>query len=116
MLVLSDPVGLEVGPDLDPNCLQKLSADNTSRQRVKLSVLSDPVGARSLKLGLIHHLLPYSRHVSREALTIDCVPGGGGGGGGTLIFSSYVGPGPASNIHPKKILGISSSPNSPKNI
>ena len=24
-----------VGPDLGPNCLQKLSTDNTSRQRVK---------------------------------------------------------------------------------
>ena len=23
-----------VGPDLDPNCLQRLSADNSSRQRV----------------------------------------------------------------------------------
>ena len=26
----------------------------------------------------------------------------GGGGGGTLIFSSYVGSGPASTLHPKK--------------
>ena len=25
-----------VGPDLGPNCLQRLSADDTSRQRVKL--------------------------------------------------------------------------------
>ena len=25
-----------VGPDLDPNCLQRLSADGTSSQRVKL--------------------------------------------------------------------------------
>ena len=24
-----------VGPDLDPNCLQRLSADDTSRQRFK---------------------------------------------------------------------------------
>ena len=24
-----------VGPDLDPNCLQTLSADDTSKQRVK---------------------------------------------------------------------------------
>ena len=24
-----------VGPDLDPNCLQRLSADDTGRQRVK---------------------------------------------------------------------------------
>ena len=32
--------------------------------------------------------------------------GPGGGGGGTLIFSSYVGSGPASLIHPKKISGI----------
>ena len=27
-----------VGPDLDPNCLQRLSADDTSRQRVKALV------------------------------------------------------------------------------
>ena len=25
-----------VGPDLGPNCLQRLSADDTSRQRVKI--------------------------------------------------------------------------------
>ena len=30
--------------------------------------------------------------------------------GGTLIFSSYVGSGLASTIHPKKISGISSTP------
>ena len=28
-----------VGPDLVPNCLQKLSADDTSRQRVKIMFL-----------------------------------------------------------------------------
>ena len=33
-----------VGPDLDPNCLQKSSADDTSRQRDKMLVLGDPVG------------------------------------------------------------------------
>ena len=27
-----------VGPDLGPNCLEKLSADDTSKQRVKVSV------------------------------------------------------------------------------
>ena len=27
-----------VGPDLGPNCLQRLSAEGTSRQRVKYSV------------------------------------------------------------------------------
>ena len=32
-----------------------------------------------------------------------------GGGGGSLIFSSYVGSGPASTLHPKKISGISSN-------
>ena len=26
--------------------------------------------------------------------------GGGGGGGGTLLFSSYIGSGPASTVHP----------------
>ena len=30
--------------------------------------------------------------------------------GGTLIFSSYVASGPASTVHLKKILGISSTP------
>ena len=34
----------------------------------------------------------------------------GGGGGGTLIFSSYVGSGQASTVHPQKISGISSTP------
>ena len=33
----------------------------------------------------------------------------GGGGGGTLLFSSYVGSGPASTLHPKIISGISST-------
>ena len=28
-----------VGPDLGPNCLQRLSADDTSRQRIKVGVL-----------------------------------------------------------------------------
>ena len=36
--------------------------------------------------------------------------GGGGGGGGYSHFSSYVGSGPASSVHPKKISGISSTP------
>ena len=37
-----------VGPDLDPNCLQSLSADDTRRKRIKLSledlflILSNP--------------------------------------------------------------------------
>ena len=30
-----DQARLFVGSDLDPNCLQRLSADGTSRQRVK---------------------------------------------------------------------------------
>ena len=30
--------------------------------------------------------------------------------GGTLIFSTYVGSGPASTVHSKKISGISSTP------
>ena len=38
------------------------------------------------------------------------IPEGVGGGGGTLIFSSYVGSGPASTLHPKKKSGISSTP------
>ena len=28
-----------VGPDLGPNCLQRLSADDTSRQRAKVGVV-----------------------------------------------------------------------------
>ena len=31
----TDKARPSVGPDLGPNCLQRLSADNTSRQRVK---------------------------------------------------------------------------------
>ena len=38
------------------------------------------------------------------------VGGGVGGGWGSLIFSSYVGSGPASTVHPQKISGISSTP------
>ena len=30
-----DQAQLNVGPDLDPNCLQKLSAEDTSKQGVK---------------------------------------------------------------------------------
>ena len=29
-----------VGPDLGPNCLQRLSADDTSRQRVNINLMS----------------------------------------------------------------------------
>ena len=43
-------------------------------------------------------------------MCIHTAPGGGGGEGGTLIFSSYVGSGPASTFHPKKILEISNTP------
>ena len=32
-----DQAGHFVGPDLVPNCLQRLSADNTSKQRVLLA-------------------------------------------------------------------------------
>ena len=35
--------------------------------------------------------------------------GGGGGYSHTLIISSYVGSGPASTVHPKKISGVSST-------
>ena len=40
-----------VEPDLVPNCLQKLSADNTSRQRIKL-----PLHVTSLVKILAHEL------------------------------------------------------------
>ena len=42
-----------VGPDLDPNCLQKFSADNTRRQRFKLYFqiqLVGPIGPDVLEL------------------------------------------------------------------
>ena len=37
----SDQARQFVGPDLDPNCLQKLSAEDTSRQRVNIFSLPD---------------------------------------------------------------------------
>ena len=52
-----------VGPDLGPNCLQKLSADNTSRQRVKstnstvLVVHSHTVMMNVLSVRLIIYLI-----------------------------------------------------------
>ena len=33
--------GIPVGPDLGPNCLQKLSADDTKRQRVNAEFVND---------------------------------------------------------------------------
>ena len=39
-----------VGPDLGPNCLQKLSADDTSRQRVKQSLSEVQVGPDKLEV------------------------------------------------------------------
>ena len=38
-----DQARLIVGPDLDPNCLQRLLADVTSRQRVNLFFIYFPV-------------------------------------------------------------------------
>ena len=35
-----DQARLIVGPDPDPTCLQRLSADDTSKQRVKLKIKS----------------------------------------------------------------------------
>ena len=32
-----------IGPDLDPNCLQMLSADDSSKQRGKVDVISEGV-------------------------------------------------------------------------
>ena len=36
-----------VGPDLGPNCLQRLSADNTSKRRVKVGMI---FGIRAMAL------------------------------------------------------------------
>ena len=60
-----------------------------------------------------HHLIgargpPFEelcRLQSLDTFVVTCMcprGGGGGGGGGTLIFSAYVGSGPASTVHPKK--------------
>ena len=35
-----DQARLFVGPDLGPNCLHRLSADDTSKQRVKLYIIN----------------------------------------------------------------------------
>ena len=45
--------------------------------------------------------------ISKDSMTKWC---GNTPGGGTLIYSSYVDSGPASTVHPKKISGISSTP------
>ena len=39
-----DQARRSVGPDLGPNCLQKLSADDTSRQRVKFFSITNNYG------------------------------------------------------------------------
>ena len=36
-----------VGPDLDPSCLQRLSANDTSKQRVKVGVVLGKVNSLS---------------------------------------------------------------------
>ena len=36
---MSNSLNHSVGPDLDPNCLQKLSAKGTSRQRVQINAI-----------------------------------------------------------------------------
>ena len=42
-----------VGPDLGPNCLQRLSADDTSRQRGKQLVCNATSASRSITRVLI---------------------------------------------------------------
>ena len=41
-----------VRPDLCPNCLQRLSADDTSRQRVKIGVVFGEVNCIGFLCGL----------------------------------------------------------------
>ena len=54
-----------VGPDLGPNCLLKLSADNTSRQRVNSqTAFTGP----SFKPHLTHCFLPLSKSLSLHCL------------------------------------------------
>ena len=43
-----------VGPDLDPNCLQRLSADDTSRQRVNTFSVLEMVLAASVAHFIMH--------------------------------------------------------------
>ena len=42
-----------VGPDLSPNCLQRLSAEDTCKQRVKVCVFFGKVNCKE------RHLYPY---------------------------------------------------------
>ena len=44
-----DPARHYVGPDLGPNCLQRLSADITCRQGVKIGVIFGKVNYRARK-------------------------------------------------------------------
>ena len=47
-----------VGPDLDPNCLYWLSADDNSRQRIKKLVERIALG-----LFIFHEFNPQSHHI-----------------------------------------------------
>ena len=53
-----DQPQLFVGPDLGLNCLQRLSADNTSRQRVKVGMV----------FGKVNCFIPQTQKLVRERL------------------------------------------------
>ena len=48
-----------VGPDLGPNCLQRLSADNTGRERVNRHMTSNVL---YMELGIYHKFLVYRQY------------------------------------------------------
>ena len=58
-----DQAGHFVGPGLDPKCLQRLSADDTSRQRVQVGMVFRKVNSLFILFISGHHrqtVLPYS--------------------------------------------------------
>ena len=53
--MVSDQAQHLIGPDIDPNCLQRLSADNSFRQRVKYSSVSN-FSRKAVKLVKMNNL------------------------------------------------------------
>ena len=53
-----DQARCSVGPDLDPNCLQMLSADDTYRQTVKIQCTCDSYNSRECTQ-YVHYMQLY---------------------------------------------------------
>ena len=64
--LVPDQAGRFVGPDLGPNCLQRLSADDTSRQRVEAHTQHILFRERS---GSVVECLTRDRRVAGSSLT-----------------------------------------------